>query len=463
VTDPSPAAAPQNKPRIIRACRGERLDRPPVWLMRQAGRYMEEYRAVREKVSFLDLCKNPELAAEVSLQPYHAFGMDAVIMFSDILIPPEAMGMEVVFGDGGPTFPNPIRNVADIERLIIPDPHEKTGFVMDLLRRLSAELKDDSETGLVGFAGAPWTLAVYMVEGGGSRHFARIKGLMYEAPELLEKLLDKLAETVTLYLNAQIEAGAQVVQLFDTWAGILSPEEYRRFILPAHQKIIDGLQHDKAPVILYVNNSRGLLPLMAEAKPDVISVDSLTNLTEARQIIGPNIALQGNLDPILLLGDADVLDRQVQHLLQEGGSEGYIFNLGHGILPPTPPENVRLVVSRVKESAALFWNQGDSEKKETEQDGQKLQAQAPQPEQKPQQAPQSQVPQPEQKLQQVPQKQQTQTAQPKSEAEALRAQTIPQPAEQTEEVENSHSNASQAETMSRPVEPVEAVTPVGRA
>jgi len=366
LSDSSPAnsSPASSSPRLVRACRNEIVDRPPVWMMRQAGRYMTEYRAIREKVSFLDLCKNTELATEVSLQPYKAFKPDGVIMFSDILIPPEAMGMEVVFGDGGPSFPNPIRHADDIERLIIPDPNEKTGFVMDLLKSLRHELKDDPETGLIGFAGSPWTLAVYMVEGGGSRHFARIKGLMYEAPEQLEKLLHKLTVTVTHYLNAQIEAGAQVVQLFDTWAGILSEDEYRRFVLPCHQQILDNLKRDKAPAILYVNNSRGLLPLMVEAKPDVISVDSLTSLAETRKIIGNDIALQGNLDPILLLGNSDVLDRRVQELLREGGNQGYIFNLGHGILPPTPPENVRLVVNRVKESAALYWDKGEENLRE---------------------------------------------------------------------------------------------------
>jgi uroporphyrinogen decarboxylase len=338
-------------PRLVRACRQEILDRPPVWLMRQAGRYMPEYRAVREKVSFLDLCKNPDLAAEVSLQPFHAFGMDAVIMFCDILIPPEAMGLPVTFGDGGPTFPRTIQNAADVDRLIIPDPVEKTGFVMELLRKLRRELAHSPETALVGFAGAPWTLATYMVEGGGSKNFAKIKGMMFEQPDVLHRLLDKLTQTVILYLNAQIEAGAQVVQLFDTWGGILNEEEYRRFILPYHQRIMESLHRDQAPAILYVNNSRGLLPLMAEASPDVISVDTLTSISSARQILGSRFALQGNLDPTALFTKPEILKPMVESLLIEGGNKGYIFNLGHGILPPTPVENVRLLVNLVKESA----------------------------------------------------------------------------------------------------------------
>jgi uroporphyrinogen decarboxylase len=319
--------------------------------MRQAGRYMADYQAMRSKVGFLELCKTPDLAAEVSLQPYHAFGMDGVIMFSDILVPPEAMGMEVVFGDAGPTFPNPLKTATDVDQLIIPDPVEKTGFVMEILRKLRVELANDPDTALIGFAGAPWTLATYMVEGGGSKHFAKIKGLMYESPEVLHRLLGKLSETVSLYLAAQIEAGAQVVQLFDTWGGILSEEEYRRFILPYHQQIIESLKPHGTPVILYVNNSRGLLPLMAEANPDVISVDPLTSIASARQQLGSRFALQGNLDPVALFASPETLKPMVQSLLLEGGNQGYIFNLGHGILPPTPVENVRLLVNLVKDSA----------------------------------------------------------------------------------------------------------------
>ncbi len=343
--------SPNTTPRLIKACRKEVLDRPPVWLMRQAGRYMPEYRAVREKLSFLELCKTPDAAVEVTMQPINAFGMDAAIIFSDILIPPEAMGMEVVFGDGGPQFPNPLRSAADVDRLIIPDPVEKTGFVMEIIRRMRQELASHPDKALVGFAGSPWTLATYMIEGGGSKHFAKIKGMMYESPDVLHRLLGKLAETVTLYLNAQIEAGAQAVQLFDTWGGILNEADYRRFILPYHQQIIRNLKRDETPVILYVNNSRGILPLMAEADPDVISIDPLTSISAARQIVGSRFALQGNLDPIALFNSPEVLTPLVQSLIAEGGNQGYIFNLGHGILPPTPVENVRLLVDLVKESA----------------------------------------------------------------------------------------------------------------
>lgn len=340
-------------PRLVRACRSEALDRPPVWLMRQAGRYMAEYRAIREKVSFLELCKNVDLAAEVSLQPYKAFGMDAVIMFSDILIPPEAMGLHVDFVDKGPTIGNPIRSESDIDRLPIPDPLEKTGFVMDILGTLRRELADDPETALIGFAGAPWTLATYMIEGGVSRNFTHIKTLMYENPKALHRLMDKLAQTLILYLNAQIEAGAQAVQLFDTWASLLSADQYRRFVLPYHQQVFAGLNRENTPTILYVNNSRGLLPLMAEAGADVISVDHLTPLSDARELVGERFALQGNLDPNALFAQPDVLEPMIHTMLQEAASAGggYIANLGHGILPQTPVENVRLFVDTVKQSA----------------------------------------------------------------------------------------------------------------
>ncbi|MEM0950821.1 MAG: uroporphyrinogen decarboxylase [Cyanobacteria bacterium P01_H01_bin.74] len=351
-------------PFLVKACLGQQLERPPVWLMRQAGRYMKEYRVIRQKTDFLTLCKTPDLAAEVSLQPYHAFGMDAVIMFCDILIPPEAMGLTVTFGNGGPSIDNPVRAVSDIERLVVPDPIQSMGFVTDLLQRLRKALKDDLHTALIGFSGAPWTLATYMIEGGSSKNFAFIKGLMFENPKALHQLLEKIAETVILYLNAQIEAGAQIVQLFDTWAGILEISQYREFVLPYHQKIIDSLKKtgpegDPVPVILYVNNSRGLLPCLAEAKPTVISLDTTTSITEARAILadtpfGTAGVLQGNIDPVALFSPPEALKPIVQDVLKAGKNTRHIVNLGHGILPPTPPENVTLLVDTVKNSAALF-------------------------------------------------------------------------------------------------------------
>lgn len=338
-------------PRLIRACFGETLDRPPVWLMRQAGRYLPEYQAIRQQVDFLTLCKTPDLAVEVSLQPYRIFGMDGVILFSDILVPAEAMGMRLEFTDKGPCFPEPLRSKAMIDKLCIPDPEEKTGFVMDIVRRLRQALRSNSEAALIGFAGAPWTLASYMIEGGVSRNFTGLKAWMYNDPETLHTLLHKLAETVILYLNAQIAAGVQVVQLFDTWAGILAESEYRTFILPYQQQVIQGISRRNVPVILYVNGSAHLLEAMAETGPDVISVDALTPLDVARQRvseINPNIVLQGNLDPNILFARTEIVRQKVTDMLSLGGNQGYICNLGHGVLPETPRESVTCMIETVK-------------------------------------------------------------------------------------------------------------------
>ncbi len=341
-----------SSPRLVQACHKIPLDRPPIWMMRQAGRYLPEYQAIRDKVAFLGLCKNPELAAEVSLQPLRRFGMDGVIMFSDILIPVEAMGVPLEFTEKGPHLPQTIQSQHDIERLIIPDPIEKTGFVMETLRLLQHELSTSPEVALIGFAGAPWTLASYMLEGGVSRNFTETKAFLYNEPALMHQLLEKIAQTVTIYLQAQMEAGAQVVQLFDSWAGTVSEETYQEFILPYQQQVISGLKSTtEVPVILYVNGSRGLLPLLKQSGADVISVDWQTSLSQARQILGSDVALQGNLDPNALFTRPDVLKPIVEAMLVEGGSQGYIFNLGHGVLPKTPIENVKLVVDTVLNSA----------------------------------------------------------------------------------------------------------------
>src|SRR6185369_134445 len=237
---------------IIRAARGEKVERTPVWMMRQAGRYLPEYRTVRANTDFLTLCKTPELAVEVSLQPYRILGVDAVIMFSDILIPVEAMGQEVKLTEQkGPELPDPIRTRAQVNSLIVPDPIEKTGFVMEIIRTLRREL--DGAVPLIGFAGAPWTVAAYMIEGGGSKNYAQVKRMMFAEPATFHALLDKIAYTIVLYLNAQIEAGAQVIQLFDSSAGELSPRDYAEFALPYAQKIFESLNRDAAPRILYIN------------------------------------------------------------------------------------------------------------------------------------------------------------------------------------------------------------------
>lgn len=358
-TSPSPATTEQGqsqKPRMIRVCHGEAVDRPPVWLMRQAGRYMAEYQAMRSKYSFLEMCKTVDAAVEVSLQPMHAFGMDGCILFSDILTAGEAMGMALEFHEGkGPIFLNPIETEADIDRLVVPDPTEAMGFVAEALKQLRPEIQTHwPDSTLLGFAGAPWTVASYMVEGGSSKHFLRLKKLMVENPRAFHKLLQKVTDTTVPYLNMQIAAGAQVVQLFDSWAGVVSQAQYAEFIAPYHRQIIERLDRNagpdpwEAPMVLYVQGSRGLIPQMDAVAPDVVSVDWMTSLTEARQLVAPHRILQGNLDPAILFAQKDVVIAETQKVLAAGGDQRYIFNLGHGVLPKTPVENVKALVDTVK-------------------------------------------------------------------------------------------------------------------
>jgi uroporphyrinogen decarboxylase len=332
---------------MIRAALGEKVERTPVWMMRQAGRYLPEYRAVRADTDFLTLCKTPELAVEVSLQPYRILGVDAVIMFSDILIPVEAMGQEVRLTEQkGPELPNPIRSRAQVDELIIPDPIEKTGFVMDVIQALRKEL--DGEVPLIGFAGAPWTLAAYMIEGGGSKNYARVKQMMYGNPATFHRLLDKIADTIILYLNAQIEAGAQMIQLFDSWAGELSAADYREFALPYEQKILQSLKGTRIPRTLFINGCGQFLDLMATSGAEVISIDWRVDLTSARSVIGGGLTIQGNLDPCVLLSTPEVIASRTRELLEAGGGRRHILNLGHGILPMTPVENARAFIQSAK-------------------------------------------------------------------------------------------------------------------
>jgi uroporphyrinogen decarboxylase len=324
--------------RLLRACRREPVDRTPVWMMRQAGRYMKEYRDIRAKVSFLELCKNSDLAAEVSLQPYRVLGVDAVIFFSDILIPVEAMGLEVALTDKGPELANPIRRRSDVDRLRIPDPATEVAFVGSIIKKLRQELQN--EVPLIGFAGAPWTLASYMIEGGGSKSFAEIKTLAYREPPVLHALLDKLASTVSSYLLFQIESGAQVIQLFDTWAGELNRGDYEEFALPYTQKIFQAVG-TRVPRILYLNGCSAILESMAVSGADVISIDWRISIAEAKRRVGDRVALQGNLDPCVLLGPEDRIFAKTKEILDQAGPAGHILNLGHGILPPTPVENAR--------------------------------------------------------------------------------------------------------------------------
>jgi uroporphyrinogen decarboxylase len=340
-----------NNDRLIRACRRQEVDRAPVWMMRQAGRYMPEYRALRAKYDFMTMCKTPELAAEVSLQPYEILGVDAVIMFSDILVPVEAMGMKVdIIESKGPVLEDPIRTEAQVEKLIVPDPVETTPFVMETIRLLRKRL--EHEAPLIGFAGAPFTLASYMVEGGGTRNYAEIKRMMYGEPMTTHRLLDKLADTIILYVNAQIEAGAQVVQLFDTWAGELSAADYEEFALPYERKVFERIHRGPSglavPAILYVNGCSHILEKMAESGANVLSVDWRIDLAEARRRTGDKFALQGNLDPCELLGTPETIAESVKEILKKGGGLGHVMNLGHGILPMVPVENARAFIEAAK-------------------------------------------------------------------------------------------------------------------
>jgi uroporphyrinogen decarboxylase len=332
--------------RLIRACRREPVDRTPVWMMRQAGRYLKEYRQIRQNVAFLDLCKNVDLASEVSLQPLRILGVDAVIFFSDILIPVEAMGVNVALTDKGPEIASPIRSRADIDKLRTPDPGLEVPFVGNILRKLRTEIR--GEVPLIGFSGAPWTLASYMIEGGGSKSFAEIKKLAFAEPGTLRVLLDKLASTIISYLRFQIESGAQVVQLFDTWAGELNRRDYEQFALPVTQRIFEEIG-SAVPRILYINGCSAILESMATSGADVISVDWRLPISEAASRVGNRVTLQGNLDPCALLGSPVNLTATAADILEQAGPTGHIFNLGHGILPMTPVENARTLIDFVKE------------------------------------------------------------------------------------------------------------------
>ena len=326
---------------FLRACRGEELPRVPVWMMRQAGRYLPEYRAIRAKHGFLEVCKTPDLAVEVSLQPLRLVGVDAVIVFSDILIPAEAMGLPLELGDAGPNLPEPVRSQAAVDRLKIFDPEEETGFLPEAIRRIVRAAGPDVP--VLGFAAAPWTLACYMVEGKTREGFATVKSFLYHEPQAFRDLLHKIARATIPYLKAQIAAGAAAVQLFDTWCGELHLQDYEDFALPAVQEVISGLV-GKAPVIYYTKASSHLLPAVAKSRADVLSVDWRVDLAQLRRQLGPKVALQGNLDPAVLFGPSDEIQTVTRETLAALAGIGHILNLGHGILPNTPVENARLFV-----------------------------------------------------------------------------------------------------------------------
>ena len=326
--------------RLLRSCRGEAVDRPPVWLMRQAGRYLPAYRKVREGVGFLEMCRDVERAVEVSLQPIQQVGSEAAILFSDIFTPIPAMGVAMDFRPG-PSIDEPIRSLGQVERLRVPDPRESTPFVFEIIRALRAELKS-SRIPLLGFAGAPFTLAAYLVEGKGTKDFGAVKRMMYAAPEVLRALQSRLIEMVVGYLNAQIEAGAQVVQLFDTWAGLLGPAEYREWVLPVHTEIAARLDRDRAPLILYVNQGAHVVDEMLESGADVLSLDWRVEIADAARRVGDRASLQGNLDPCALHQTREEIFANVRRIAEAARpARGLILNLGHGCLPDTPVEGVR--------------------------------------------------------------------------------------------------------------------------
>lgn len=332
--------------RFLRACRREQVDATPVWFMRQAGRYMQEYRRIREKRTLLEICQEPELAVEVTLQPIRAFAVDAAILFADILLPLAPMGAPFHFASGeGPVVEKPIRTAADVERLRIVDAEEGLPHVLEAIRLLRTEL--EGRAPLIGFAGAPFTLASYLVEGGKSSHYLLTKRLMYERPDVWNELMRKLSEVVRRYLRAQVAAGAQAVQLFDSWIGALSTTDYRSFVQPHVHHILSDLMTTGVPVIHFGTGTASLLELQKEAGGTVIGVDWRTPLDDARERLG-DIAVQGNLDPILLMAPQPLLKERVSEVLRRAGSTpGHIFNLGHGILPQTDPSQVAYVADLV--------------------------------------------------------------------------------------------------------------------
>jgi len=341
----------------LRALNREPVPRTPVWVMRQAGRYLPEYLRVRKQAGdFMSLCSNPELACEVTLQPIDRFNLDAAILFSDILTIPDAMGLGLHFEAGeGPKFSNPVTSAADVEKLPVPDPNESLRYVMDAVSTIRREL--NGRVPLIGFSGSPWTLATYMVEGGGTKDFAKIKGMLFSDPATLHRMLDKTAQSVISYLNAQVESGAQALMVFDTWGGVLAPANYKDFSLHYMKQIVDGLTREadgrKVPVVLFTKNGGQWLDIMADTGCDGLGVDWTTDLADARSRTGDRVALQGNLDPSVLYGSPESIRKEVKRVLDSfGAGPGHVFNLGHGIHQHVNPEHLGVMVEAVRELSA---------------------------------------------------------------------------------------------------------------
>ena len=336
---------------FLKACYRQPTEYTPIWLMRQAGRYLKEYRALRKKYSFLQMCKNPEIAAQVTLQPIEKFKLDAAIIFSDILIPLEPMGVGFEFAKGeGPVFHHPVREMKDIDKLRVIEPEEEVSFLMKAIRMVRKEL--EGKIPVIGFSGAPFTLASYIIEGGHSRNYILTKGMMYHNRSAWDALMNKISDVLIRYLNAQIRAGAQAVQLFDSWVGCLSPTDYGKYVLPYSKGVIDGVDKN-VPLIHFATSNATLLELMRQAGGDVIGVDWRIDIGDAWARIGDEVAIQGNLDPVILFGSVDLITKEVKRILDRvGGQPGHIFNLGHGILPNTPVENVAALIDMVHEYSA---------------------------------------------------------------------------------------------------------------
>ncbi|NVK23013.1 MAG: uroporphyrinogen decarboxylase [Kangiellaceae bacterium] len=345
--------------RYIKACLQQSVDRTPIWMMRQAGRYLPEYRQLRaEAGSFMDLCTNPELACEVTLQPLRRFPLDAAILFSDILTIPDAMGLGLYFTPGeGPAFKTAVRNASQVAALPIPDPHQELKYVTDAVSTIRRELK--GQVPLIGFSGSPWTLATYMVEGGTTKNFSEVKGMMYADPQAMHALLDKLADSIILYLNAQVEAGAQALMIFDTWGGVLTPADYQEFSLRYMQKIVAGLKREydgqTIPVTLFTKGGGAWLDVMAKTGCDCLGVDWTTNLADARALVNGKTALQGNMDPSILYGSDQRIREEVSKILASyGQGSGHVFNLGHGIHQTVQPEKAGVFIDAVHELSKQY-------------------------------------------------------------------------------------------------------------
>ncbi len=339
---------------FLRACKKLPVERTPVWIMRQAGRYLPEYRAVREKADFLTLCKTPELAAKVTIQPVDIIGVDAAIIFSDILVIPEAMGMELeLIESKGPVFHHPIRTEDDLKYLNQIDPVKDLKYVLDAVSLTKKEL--DNRVPLIGFSGSPWTLMTYMVEGKGSKSFSNVKKLIYNNPALAHKILDKLSIAVSDYLSAKIEAGANAIQIFDTWGGILSPHDFKEFSLGYISKVINKIKRNDEPIIVFSKGVHYKLNELAECGADVIGLDWTMDIGEVRNKIGGKVAIQGNMDPTVLYANENTIKNEVDRILNSfGEGSGHIFNLGHGILPDIEPENAKAMIQFVKEGSKKF-------------------------------------------------------------------------------------------------------------